>query len=744
MNPFAIEILVKSSAVMVAAAAVNWLVGRKASASWRHLTWTLTVGGLILMPLLSMALPRWTMPLLVTASAASTTSAAPTRPVGTAPVALTPTTGSETAITASAATASAISPAATDIQPARSAWMTMTWPQAAVILYLAGVLLLLIRVVTSRLALHRLAIRAEAVTDSAWLRLLAECSESMGVDRPVRLICSRDVAMPMTFGTRRPAIVIPPVADEWTDDRRRAVLLHELAHVARFDCSTQLVAAVACAIYWMHPGAWWIARRLRVERELACDDRVLAIGTEARDYAGHLLDLAYTLGGSRGFAMSVSMARQGQIEGRLLAVLDAARNRAIPALRGFAVGGALSMAVMVPLAAASMTPSPAPAPAPQRDRDQARLPGTWEMRASNASQQVYLHLNERRNSSRGFSIDIAQLEGLSRSQLTGSGGPATFSIRRDAGTIAFDGVFRSGVGAGTFTFTPNQSFAAELVRRGVERPNDDELYALAMGNIGSAFLDELDAQHYAKPSLAQLVRAGDHGVDLAYLHGMAQEGYRLGQLEPLITLRDHGVDPPFVKGMAMQGLDHLTADELRRARDHGVDPQFVAGMKSIGQQPFDLESLVTLRDHGVDPGFARGMATAGLANLSVNELRQARDHGVDPKFAGDMQDLASRPLTLNELITLRDHGVDAAFARALADAGLKHLSVDELQRARDHGVDPKFARDIAAMGYAKLSIEDLVQFRDHGVTADYVRRQNARAGTRLSIAELIRFRDRGR
>ncbi len=164
-------------------------------------------------------------------------------------------------------------------------------------------------------------------------RAPARCAAQIGIQRPVRLLRSLDRSMPMAFGVRQPAILIPSVADTWSDDRRRAVLLHELAHIARRDCLTQLMAAVACALYWIHPGVWWIARRLRVERELACDDLVLKAGTHAREYAEHLLELAYTLGSYRAPALVVSMARPRQVEGRMLAVLDAARNRTAPALR---------------------------------------------------------------------------------------------------------------------------------------------------------------------------------------------------------------------------------------------------------------------------------------------------------------------------------------------------------------------------------------------------------------------------
>src|SRR4029450_3001200 len=110
-----------------------------------------------------------------------------------------------------------------------------------------------------------------------------------------------------------PASVIPETADAWTLERRRAVLLHELAHIERRDCLTQTLASLASAGYWIDPGAWWAAKRLQVEREFACDDRVLALGAGARDYAGHLLEIAYSLGSGRTPALAVGSARRGQL-----------------------------------------------------------------------------------------------------------------------------------------------------------------------------------------------------------------------------------------------------------------------------------------------------------------------------------------------------------------------------------------------------------------------------------------------
>src|SRR4029079_9712727 len=99
-------------------------------------------------------------------------------------------------------------------------------------------------------------------------------------------------AMPSTWGIFNPTVLLPGDADTWDEERRRVVLLHELAHVRRKDSLMQIIAQVCCAVYWFHPAVWYTSRKLQSERELACDEHVLALGMNACDYAAHLLEIA--------------------------------------------------------------------------------------------------------------------------------------------------------------------------------------------------------------------------------------------------------------------------------------------------------------------------------------------------------------------------------------------------------------------------------------------------------------------
>ena len=133
---------------------------------------------------------------------------------------------------------------------------------------------------------------AGTVRDPAWETLLSRLSSDMLLSRRVELRISRGPAVPMTWGTLAPKLLLPAEASEWPLERRRLVLLHELAHVARRDSFSRSLASLACALYWFHPGAWLAARRMRMEQEHAADDRVLMAGGSPQAYALSLLHLA--------------------------------------------------------------------------------------------------------------------------------------------------------------------------------------------------------------------------------------------------------------------------------------------------------------------------------------------------------------------------------------------------------------------------------------------------------------------
>jgi len=254
------DAFVKSTVILVLAALVT-LCLRRSSASLRHLVWTLACGAVLALPLASALLPelrvagwpRFDMPVAFDLNQMPAHTATATPPHETvvddaAPVQAASSTHASAPAHAQAPAAVIERSATTVAGPVR--WqITLNWTALIVPVWLGGVALVLMLLAIGLARIAWLERSNEPVTDEAWLRLLGDLSLELGLTRPVRLLQSEGPAMPMTWGVRRPAILLPVDADDWTAERRRDVLLHELAHIKRHDFLTQLLARIACALY---------------------------------------------------------------------------------------------------------------------------------------------------------------------------------------------------------------------------------------------------------------------------------------------------------------------------------------------------------------------------------------------------------------------------------------------------------------------------------------------------------------
>ena len=133
---------------------------------------------------------------------------------------------------------------------------------------------------------------------------------------------------PIAAGVFRPVVFVPETWHDWSPERRWMVMDHELAHHQRRDPLWRWCAELACALQWFNPALWWMARRLALQCEYACDARVISHGADARSYASMLCDLAAGMGPSRcDPPIALAMAEHSTLEGRVRRLL---RRRSSP------------------------------------------------------------------------------------------------------------------------------------------------------------------------------------------------------------------------------------------------------------------------------------------------------------------------------------------------------------------------------------------------------------------------------
>src|SRR5205823_6469766 len=107
------------------------------------------------------------------------------------------------------------------------------------------------------------------VSDERWCRALSDSCERLHIAQSIQFLQKQSIAVPVTWGTFRPVIIIPNSANDWGAERKNVVLLHELAHVRRCDFLTQTIAQIACALFWFNPLVWRAAAAMRADREQA-------------------------------------------------------------------------------------------------------------------------------------------------------------------------------------------------------------------------------------------------------------------------------------------------------------------------------------------------------------------------------------------------------------------------------------------------------------------------------------------
>ncbi|HEX6629427.1 MAG TPA: M56 family metallopeptidase [Gemmatimonadaceae bacterium] len=345
-------LLVKATLILVVALGIT-LSMQRASAGARHLVWLVTLATLLLVP----ALTAWA-PIPLRILPAEKIPAAAPLPDAT-PVTLklyepANVTNGEASINASA-------PASVENEITTSplfnglSLIVLVW--AIVVVAIGASLGYAAMLVT------RIVNRARPLNTEAWLTPLWEVSDRLSLDEPPRLLRSEDAKMPFACGVFTPTIVLPAECDTWTPDRRRAVLLHELAHVRRHDLVGHTLGRLACAFYWFHPLVWTAAKQLRSESERACDDLALSCGARATDYAEHLLDIVTSVKRDATPSVALAMARRKEFEGRMLAILDPDLRHSSPSRRqSAALIGSLAL-ISIVVGAAAPAPRQAVEPA---------------------------------------------------------------------------------------------------------------------------------------------------------------------------------------------------------------------------------------------------------------------------------------------------------------------------------------------------------------------------------------------
>jgi hypothetical protein len=285
------------------------------------------------------------------------------------------------------------------------------------------------------------------------------------------------------------------------------------------------------------------------------------------------------------------------------------------------------------------------APKPPKPPKPPRVPGGAEIeapeppdveiefdKASKDPDKIHISFERRTENGRnsnGMNYSYSDIDGLSKAQVQ-SGGPVSFRIVREVGTIEAQGSFANGVGSGTFRFVPNMGFVSAMKQRGFDfersegngNHNDtteERLFAAATIGVTTALADDLRSANFGDLDVGDLYKAAIFKIDSKFMSEMKATGFPDLGMEELVKARIFKVDADYVRQVKDMGFTDQGFEGLVKFRIFKVTPEFLNDLRAAGLDKMDAEDIVKARIFKIDADFIR-QAKAEDPNVSMEDL----------------------------------------------------------------------------------------------------------------------------
>ncbi len=383
------------------------------------------------------------------------------------------------------------------------------------------------------------------------------------------------------------------------------------------------------------------------------------------------------------------------------------------------------------------------------------------------------------------------------------GDEVTFHIKRNAGTLTFNGDLYAGkYGYGVFDFEVNPDYIAMLKSKGINGYEDQDLFNLYVHNVTkdwieayswfglNSTIDDLIALnihevsrtdmkdyhdifanaditpnvddmvamkiHGVNKTLAfsvlkfdsdadidDIVSVAIHGFDNNVINALNDHGFKNVDADVLTAMSIHGVQADDIIAYSDAGYDKNNPKSLIEFGIHGVKPDRLAKYSKMNIGSISEDDMVAFEIHGVTPEYIQGFLELGIDGVNPNKIVEAAIHGVSVSDVRKMNELGFDEADLRDLIEFAIHGVDSYYISELQKAGINNLSVSNLVEGRIHGVTGKYISELKALGVTGISFKEAKNGKIHGVSPRFVKRARERGYNPKTLEEYIDLKIHG-
>ncbi|HVU97687.1 MAG TPA: M56 family metallopeptidase [Puia sp.] len=396
-----------------------------------------------------------------------------------------------------------------------------------------------------------------------WQERLDQLIDKLRISRPVILLESALIKVPVVVGVLKPAVMVPiGMLTNLPADQVESILLHELAHIRRRDYLFNLVQHIVDTLFFFNPALIWISSLIRTERENCCDDVAIRETRSRRQLIEALVSFHEYRQRDGEFAVAFAGNKDNQVVKRVKRIVHKTNHSLNAGER------AVLMGALLVLCAAFVT------------INHSREPETVKP-ATVARQKA-----------------ITRPAPAADTTIKGVKKPAKHQPKPVQAAVTNDEP-TPGESVDKSTDTSVDTTGATYL--GYRNLSLDKLIEMKEHGVTADFILSFRKMGYTAISPDQAIELRDHGVTVEYIQSLVNMGYQPLALDRAVELRDHGVTTEYIAQLNDIGFSHISLEKAQMLRDHGVTADYIAACRKRFGKLFELNDYIKLRDAGINP-----------------------------------------------------------------------------------------------------------------------------------------------
>lgn len=503
---------------------------------------------------------------------------------------------------------------------------------------------------------------------------------------------------PCSFGN---SIFINPEKYEW--ETYSQILLHEKIHIEQGHSYDILLAEIALIFQWFNPFAWLYRKAVEDNLEFLTDNDLL----EHKEVDRSSYQMSLVKVSAPHFPVSLTTNYNQSILKKRLIMMNAKKSNLNTTWKYLFIVPILMVFVcFLNEPRAYGTQNAITGAKPLHGIQAFESEGIWFATIKNDKVHIRFEKGQNGEDNNNTTFELKEFKNLPIDR------DGTFELKREAGTILFNGNFKGNIGMGTFKFSPDKSFMAFLKKEGLDIEEEE---------IGSVFFT----------------------IDLkrSYISMLKNEGYKDFTKNDLIPLAALKIDESFIKSIKSNGFPDVSLEDLIPLKSLNVTGAYIREIKNAGYKNLTVSQLITLKAQNISGDFIKSSKDAsqqiGLNIPAAPQLPAAAPHKTIKRDGADTNDKEETGLpSLDNLIAMKAMNISPDYIKGFNDIGYK-IDDDNLIAMKSLGVTPEYVKSLQNAGFAHIPSDEIISMKALGVTAEDITGFRKLGYTKITIDEII-------